>query len=89
MHIIKSGNLAAWCSFAHIKSHDKSGDKKSQLLLPFLYFFGTAALFIDKICSSGNQSVFPFAWKWILLAIDLQADISECAESTIHVFGIY
>ena len=55
MNTIKSGNLAARCSFARIKSHDKSGDQKQSNFVAD-FFFGTADSFIDKICSSGSQS---------------------------------
>ena len=57
MHTIKSGNLVGRCSFAGIKSYDKSNEVNiHQTLLPSLYFFGTAASFIDKICSSVTEA---------------------------------
>ena len=57
MHTIKSGNLAVRCSFDHVisqvikRSQNKFKLKRDILNGHFFVFFGTAASFMDNICS--------------------------------------
>ena len=67
MHTIKSGNLAVRCSFDHVisqvikRSQNKFKLKRDILNGHFFVFFGTAASFMDNICSLVTEAILFFS----------------------------